>query len=97
MVMQTCEEHDYVRGLQLIKKYGGEFTRLSQPLWSLILKKESEQSSWWRNHLVEQEISLLISDADIWQTNSKGRNLLMAAVELDLAMVVRHCMSKATF
>ena len=97
MAVRACEDCDYAQGLQLLKKYGGELTKLSQPLWSFILEKESEQGSWWRNHLVEQEISLLISDAEIWKMNGQGKNLLMAAIERNLAMVVRYCLSEATF
>ena len=95
--MQTCEEQDYARGLHLLEKYGGELTTLSQRLWSFILEKDFEEHSWWRNHLVEQEVRLLFSDAQIWKTNVDGKNLLMTAIEMDLSMVVRYCVSKATF
>ena len=95
MAVTACEDCGYVRGLQLLKKYGGELTKLSQPLWSLILEKNDYTG--YPAHHTEGEIILLISDADIWETNSQGKNLLMAAVERDLAMVVRYCMSNATF
>ena len=97
MAVRACEDCGYAQGLQLLKKYGGELTKLFQPLWSFILEKDSEQSSWWRKNLVEQEIRLLISDAEIWKTNGQGKNLLMAAIERNLAMVVRYCLSEATF
>ena len=95
MAVTACEDRGYMRGLQLLKQYGGELTKFSRPLWSLIL--ENQESTWWREHLEEQEIILLISDADIWQPDSEGKNLLMAAVVMDLAMVVRYCVSNATF
>ena len=94
MAAAACEDHGYVRGLQLFKKYGGELAKLSRPLWSIILEKDY---AWYPEQHTEEDIILLISDTDIWETDSKGKNLLMTAVERDLAMVERYCMSNATF
>ena len=40
---------------------------------------------------------LLDHGADIWFTNRKGRNLLMAACEVGLVDIVRHCLSHGNF
>ena len=42
----------------------------------------------------ECALEIIASGADIWYTNEKGRNTLMAAADSDLESIVKYCVSK---